>query len=207
MEASNPNNPHKKAGFTTSKFDITNLDNPELTFRAHMFSDSNHMGNLYLDIYTDGTWENEVLHLKDNHGDKWFEVKQDLTNYVGKRVIFRFRGITGESWASDMCIDDFKVASALITSTGKITQEVQDTYTLANTGTRICFRIPDGNNKKGVILSLFSVQGKLVKEYIREGVDGGYYTVDFLSGVAAGMYLCRMKTDKFEKSISVVLVR
>ncbi len=159
IEASDPNNPEKKASFVTPKFDISSLDDPELSFWCHMFSDSNTMGDLYLDIYVDGTWKNDLLHLTDDHGDAWFEVKQDLTDYVGKRVIFRFRGITGETWCSDICIDDFKVASAPITP---IVFElgVPSAYNAVNFGSRIYFQVPGGVDKTTVTLSLYSISGQ-----------------------------------------------
>ena len=204
IEASNPNNPGKKAEFITPKFDITSLANPELTFWCHMFSDSNHMGDLYLDIYVDGTWKNEVSHLTDNHDDAWFEVTQSLSEYVGSRVIFRFRGITGESWASDICIDDFKVAKAENTPVTPILQ-VPSQFTVKCSGSRIHYQIPEGVDKTTVSLALYNIQGKLVMEQKKKHIGSGYYTIDLRDKLAAGMYICRMHTEHFTKSISIVL--
>lgn len=91
------------------KFNLKMLTAPELTFWCHMLSDSNTMGNLYVDIEVDGVLKEGAVHLKDDHGKEWFEVKQDLSQYVGERVKFILRGITGSSWCGDMAVDDFKI--------------------------------------------------------------------------------------------------
>jgi hypothetical protein len=97
VEASSPNNPEKKTEMISPKFNLNLLNKPELIFWAHMQSDSNTMGNLYIDIEVDGTLKEGVVHLKDDHGKEWFEVKQDLSQYKGERVRFKLRGITGQS--------------------------------------------------------------------------------------------------------------
>ncbi len=108
-EASGNNNPSKKMNVITPMFDFKCVRKPVLTFWAHMKSDSNTMGDLYLDIWSDGAWEQEVIHLTDNHGDPWFENTLDMIDYEGKVVQFKFRGVTGASWCSDICVDDFTI--------------------------------------------------------------------------------------------------
>ncbi len=109
VEASNPNNPNKKANMLTPVFDFSMLREPVLTFWVQMKSDSNTMGDIYLDIWSDGSWDTEVVHLTDDHGDPWFVNTVDLSEYEGKRTQIKFRGITGASWCGDMCIDDFEI--------------------------------------------------------------------------------------------------
>jgi len=118
IEASSPNNPDKEADIITPKFNFKTLVKPRLIFWYHMFSDSNHMGDLYLDINVDGTWHNDVVHLTNDHGDTWLPKMVDLLPFTGDRVRFRFRGITGQSWASDIALDDITVtAYPVFTST------------------------------------------------------------------------------------------
>ncbi len=57
VEASTPNNPSKKTNMLSPVFDFGYLKKPSLTFWAHMKSDSNTMGDLYVDICEDGTWK------------------------------------------------------------------------------------------------------------------------------------------------------
>lgn len=111
VEASGDNNPNKKATIVTPKFKIDVLEKPVLFFYYHMFSGTNTMGELALDIEVDGKWNKDVVKLSGDNGDKWNYKRVDLDKYSGKRVRFQFRGVTGTSYASDICIDDFTITS------------------------------------------------------------------------------------------------
>ncbi len=134
IEASSPNNPNKKAAMITPMFDFTALKKPKLTFWAHMKSDSNTMGDLYVDIWVDGSWDEGAVHLKDDHGAPWFENTLDLTSYQGKKIQIKFRGVTGGGWCGDMGVDDFTIAGEAnkepeFTSTPVTEGKVGDDYT------------------------------------------------------------------------------
>ncbi len=109
VEASNPNNPEKKAHMLSPRFDLNALQEGSCSFWYHMFSAENTMGDLYIDLCVDGQWNEGVKHLTGDKGDTWHEETIDLKDYAGKKVQFRFRGITGEDWCSDICIDDFSI--------------------------------------------------------------------------------------------------
>jgi hypothetical protein len=123
----------------------------------------------------------------------------------GRLIIFRFRGITGESWASDICIDDFKVAKTENTPVTPVLQ-VSSQFTIKYSGSRLHFQIPEGVDKTTVSLALYNIQGKLVMEQKKKNTGSGYYYVDLRDKLAAGLYICRMHTEHFTKSISIVLV-
>jgi len=106
VEASDPNYPHKKTDFITCKTDFGALSRPVLIFWAHMFSDTHAMGDLHCDVDVDGSWHTDIAFLSGDHGDRWFAQSIDLASYKGDRVRFRFRGVTGDLWASDICVDD-----------------------------------------------------------------------------------------------------
>ncbi len=208
IEASGDNNPDKKAEFVTPKFDIRDLEDPELTFWCHMYSSTNNMGDLYLDISVDGSWQNDVIHLTDNQGDEWFQVTQDLTNYAGERVIFRFRGITGSNWASDICIDDFKVAKAATPII--VNPFTLSSYDLRYYNSRVHFQIPENKHHKDVTFTLYNVQGKMIKELVFSKMNSGYHSInlDAFSAkgqLAAGVYLCKLKTEGFHKTIAIMV--
>ncbi len=142
-EASGNNNPNKAMHVITPMFDFNYIKKPVLTFWAHMKSDSNTMGDLYIDIATDGSWEEGVIHLTDDHGDPWFENTLDMSSYEGKTVQFKFRGVTGDSWCGDICVDDFKIDGEVIDAV-VITKNPEDqtvketqtaTFTVAADGT------------------------------------------------------------------------
>ncbi len=109
VEASNPNNPSKKAHMLSPVFDCNGLKEGLCTFWYHMFSAENTMGDLYVDLCVDGQWTEGVKHFSGDKGDTWNKETIDLKDYTGKKIQFRFRGITGEDWCSDICIDDFSI--------------------------------------------------------------------------------------------------
>ncbi len=81
---------------------------PELKFSYHMFGFS--MGELHVDILADGVWYTDViLPIQGDQGTEWIERSVNLTQFVGQTINVRFRGITGNDYASDMAIDAFSV--------------------------------------------------------------------------------------------------
>ena len=204
IEASGDNNPDKEADFITCKFDFKHLTNPVLTFYYHMFSADNTMGDLYLDINVDGTWKNDVVHLSGNNGDEWKEQTVDLNDHKGDRVIFRFRGITGSDWASDICIDDFEIDGGIPIITSRPVYPTS--FGLQYYGSRIHYQVPKNINKSRVTIALYNLQGKLVQTLVNNNVETGYHSVQ-LPNLANGLYLCKMKAGEFVKSVNVILTK
>ncbi len=206
VEASSPNNPQKKTEMISPKFNLNLLNKPELIFWAHMQSDSNAMGNLYVDIEVDGVMKEGVVHLKDDHGKEWFEVKQDLSQYKGERVRFILRGITGSSWCGDMAVDDFQVAGESVGIKGLV--KLPKNYSLRHNGSRVIFQIPEYADRKQVSVKLFNVQGKLVRTLVKGPVSAGSHSVGITmkrNALAAGLYLCRMEVGSFTKTITILV--
>ena len=212
VESSSPNNPDKTADFATAKFDFKSLTDPELTFWYHMFSDNSgadEMGDLYLDINVDGTWHNDVIHLTGDHGDEWFSETVDLSSYMGERVVFQFRAITGSGWASDICIDDFEIDG--VSGISDFNKNLFTTPDLKFFGSRIYFQVPEGAAKNPVRISLYNSQGKLVRMVVNENFEPGNYSVGIDKTdnngqrLATGLYLCRLETKGFNKTINVLV--
>jgi hypothetical protein len=175
-----------------------------------MFSADNTMGDLYLDINVDGTWKNDVVHLTDNNGDEWKEQTVDLNDHKGDRVIFRFRGITGSSWCSDICIDDFEI-DGTIPINNTVTQ-LPASFDLKVRGSRLCFQVPDnGASNSHMSIKLYNIQGKLLSTLVNDNVKAGYHSLslDKIANngqkLAAGMYLCRMEAKGFTRTINLLL--
>ena len=204
IEASGDNN-DKKADFVTPKFDFKALGDPKLTFWCHMFSADNTMGDLYLDINVDGTWHNDVVHLTDDHGDEWFEQEVDLNPYKGDRVIFQFRGITGSSWCSDICIDDFKIDGA-VPIANNIPETLPGSFDLKFFGSRIHYQVPNIGKASHVSIKLYNLQGKLVKTLVNRSLSADYYSMP-VGQLATGIYLCRMEAKSFVKTINMLLTK
>ncbi|MCD4736691.1 MAG: hypothetical protein K8R53_11650, partial [Bacteroidales bacterium] len=110
-EASSPNYPGMSAYMETPVFDLTGVTNPTMIFWYHMYGAA--MGDLHLDALVGGVWQNDVmLVLSGNMGNQWNMQIVDLSSYTST-VKFRFRGITGTSYTSDMAIDDFEIIENL----------------------------------------------------------------------------------------------
>jgi hypothetical protein len=208
VESSGGNNPDKKATYVTPKFNFKSLADPELSFWYHMFSDNegvDEMGDLYLDISVDGTWQNDVFHINGNQEDVWHEKVIDLNPYKGDRVIFRFRAVTGSGWASDICIDDFKISGVNAISDFYLNKLT--TYSLHFNKSRIQYYIPDSKKKVHVTLKLYNIQGKLIKTLVDKAQSHGRHYVSLHSKehrLAAGVYMCKMEAGDFQKTIRII---
>ena len=77
------------------------------TVGYHMFGGN--MGSLHIDLFDSGTWQEDVVTpVFGNVGNTWNDLSLDLSSYVGKTIKIRVRGITGNSFESDLAIDDIK---------------------------------------------------------------------------------------------------
>jgi len=75
-----------------------------LRYYTHM--NGTQMGSLYLDVRTDGTQWQTVKTISGDQADSW-KYQQYLfpSSLLGQTVQFRFRGVTGNGWSSDIAID------------------------------------------------------------------------------------------------------
>jgi|GEM_PF-3527447 len=83
-----------------------------LSFAYHMYGSS--MGTLYLDIYDAGQWVlvDRIIGQQQTSGsDPWRYREISLDQYLGRSIKFRFRGreTGGNSFRSDMAIDDVRI--------------------------------------------------------------------------------------------------
>ncbi len=116
-EATDPNNPYKRADLITPNFDLSSLTDVEVRFWYHMYDNTanNYMGMLHLDIYHNETWTEDIMTaVSGNQGNQWHEQIVDLTTYAGETIKLRFRGITGAGYASDIAIDDFSIDGSIL---------------------------------------------------------------------------------------------
>lgn len=209
-EASGSNNPGKKMDMLTPIFDFSRVSNAGLTFWYHMFDKTEQeMGHLYMDINTDGTWENDVIHLSGNSGDKWLEKSLDLSKYAGTKLLqIRFRGVTGQGWHSDICIDDFKIDAVIGINS---TRNLQSTFQLKFYNPRLIYDLPNINNSKKmhVTINLYNLQGKLIKTLVNEAkAPGKRYTFIFNNKnflLARGIYLVKMNAGDNKTTTRIII--
>ncbi|OQY25940.1 MAG: hypothetical protein B6244_14545, partial [Candidatus Cloacimonetes bacterium 4572_55] len=100
------NDTNWQADLITPTIDVCTVSNPELRYWYHMYGGG--MGSLSVDVYYNGSWNNDVNTISGDQGDVWHEAVIDLSPFGGN-IQVRFRGITGSWWATDIAIDDVTV--------------------------------------------------------------------------------------------------
>ncbi len=204
VEASDPNNPSKKANMISPTFNISGQSGLYLKFYYHMFSDSGHMGDLAVDISVDGVWENDVVTLSGDKGDEWHEQVVDLKDYSGERVKFRFRAVIGESWASDICVDDISVDYLTPAIDAKLNNSSHFTFNRVNNG--ISFSLPKGKSNYKTTLKVYDLQGREIKTLISKNLKSGYYRISTpaMKSIANGIYIMQLKAGSYHKNLRII---
>lgn len=89
-------------------FDLSGGGTKKMGFWYHMYGAD--MGELHVDIETPiGTVQDIISPIVGNQGNIWKYVEVDLSSFAGNILKFKFRGITGNNYESDIAIDDFTV--------------------------------------------------------------------------------------------------
>lgn len=96
--------------------DLRTAINPELSFAYHMFGAN--MGELHVDVLSGGAWNLDVTpFLIGDQGNNWFVRTVSLSPFIGNVIKIRFRGITGNGFASDMALDAIGISEQSILAT------------------------------------------------------------------------------------------
>lgn len=102
------NYPSNVAHFISPCFDISSLNSPTLTFDYHLYGES--MGTLALEIsMDDGNSWTELWKQTGNQGNIWLTANVNLSAYTSSTFTLRFKGTTGNSYTSDMAIDNIRI--------------------------------------------------------------------------------------------------
>jgi hypothetical protein len=122
MESSSPMYPTKEFHLWSPPYNLSTLTTPTLTFWYSLQSLSG--ASLALQYSTDNgnTWSNDLAFMcpsisnaivSCNMGSQWRQGFVDLTSYRNEtNIMFRFLGITGTSYDSDIALDDIKLVDA-----------------------------------------------------------------------------------------------
>ncbi|MFZ1332625.1 MAG: reprolysin-like metallopeptidase [Flavobacteriales bacterium] len=105
-EASNSGNPSKVAELIGPCIDLSGLTTANMTFWYNMLGAN--MGTLNVDVWNGSSWTNGVFSISGAQGSNWIQGTVDLDPFVGSTIRVRFRGVTGNGFASDMAIDDIQ---------------------------------------------------------------------------------------------------
>ena len=90
----------------TPCIDLAGSIAPELRFAYHM--NGPNQGSVEVAIFNGSSWS--ILFTQTgNQGNNWNNVAIDISSYTGDTVLFRFKGITGDNYQSDLAIDAIEV--------------------------------------------------------------------------------------------------
>ena len=125
-EASNPNNPSKRAGIISPCFNLSEYNNPVLHFWYHKYGSG--QGSLAIDVSTDNgtTWNWNVWDVYGDFGDQWNQAVVNLSAFNTSEVLFRIRVVTGDNYKSDVAIDKLSVLAGPITPDGNFLTDAAD---------------------------------------------------------------------------------
>lgn len=103
---------------------------------------------------------------------------------------------------TDANIKSIVIEGATIPTTFDLMQNYPNPF---NPSTTIRYAIPEPVKVKLVV---YNAVGQKVKELVNTEQEAGYYTVDFnASNLASGIYLIRLETAKFTKTIKALLIK
>ncbi|TCI92639.1 fibronectin type III domain-containing protein [Tenacibaculum sp. M341] len=103
-------NNNNEASLITPLIDISSLTTPTLNFHSFMYGEN--IGSLHVDIYNNGTWNNDVFIMngqqQESSNDFWKEHFIDLSTYTNE-IQVRFRAITNGNNNNEIAIDDVNI--------------------------------------------------------------------------------------------------
>ena len=181
--------PQRTAFLLTPYFDFSTQNNPTLEFWYHMYGAT--MGNLYLDVYANGEWNTSIYQLEGQQsagGTDWKVATVNLSDYKSGNIQrFRFRGVTGDNFQSDIAIDDFTIrGEAFHTFLAGSTEK----YTFPNTMAAVQFTVANSGDVTLEVIKYDSDPGVVgtlptgVMNISRER----YWKITAISGTADGTY-------------------
>ncbi len=167
----------KRAELISPCIDLTGVTNQSLKFAYHLYGSG--MGSLHVDVFSSGQWTNDILLAQaGNQGNVWKTATVSLSNYDGKIINLRFRGITGTNGKSDMAIDAVRITTPNSISETGIAAAVQ-IYPNPTKGL-LQVTLPKGKSQ----LRLVDVQGR---EVYRQTTENTTETLS-LQALPSGMY-------------------
>ena len=129
-EASNPNNPSKKAAIISPCLNLSAYDNPILHFWFR--KQGGGQGSFAVDVSVDNgsSWIWNHWYQAGDLGNLWQEATVDLSAFNATEVKLRLRVITG-TWQSDVAVDKLSILGGPVTVDGVFLSDVAN-YGLHN---------------------------------------------------------------------------
>ncbi|TND08537.1 MAG: subtilisin-like serine protease [Bacteroidetes bacterium] len=188
----------KTALLYTPCIDLVNFPAAVLSFAYHMYGGN--MGDLYVDVYSGGSWTNGIFSMTGDQGNQWTQVQVPLSTYAGQIITLRFRGVTGNGYASDMAIDAISITdpSAVAEQNSTATFSVYP-----NPGNGIYNLQVSGLNKSAVMANVFDVTGRKIRSSGFGIVSGTLQTAIDLSVFENGLYYLELTAGETKTTIKL----
>lgn len=171
---------------TSPCYDLTSANNLNLSFYYHMYGAN--VGSLNLEVTIDNgdNWIN-IFTESGNIGDVWNLQNLDLSSYYGEVVKFRFTGMTGNGWSSDIAVDHLRIGEPILIYCDSSGNSTNDEYinrvqlnTLDNNGSGVgttSTGYSDFTATSSLITNLFSGTQytiSITPEWTGQAYDEGY---------------------------------
>jgi hypothetical protein len=160
-------------------------------------------------VNVDCIWKDSVVKLTGDHADRWIQHIVNLIPYKGNRVFFRFRGVIGSLFSSDICMDDFNVGQADITASDSRQGRITAAFDLVKMGSWLAFHVPEASASFAQVkIVLYNLQGRKVATLFSGRAGPGVNPIRLDASDHAldhGIYQCRMEAAGFAKTVAVML--
>lgn len=146
-----------------------------------------------------------------------FLIQKNLVGSGGKIVKEKnevIAGIVGETSYGDTKNSTYRIRTGFVVTYGKIIKDYsipknfelyQNYPNPFNPTTTIEYELPE---KIRVQLTIYDILGREVKELVNEVQDAGKYKIHFnANGLASGVYIYRLLTDKYAKAKKMILLK
>ncbi|MFI5219854.1 MAG: S8 family serine peptidase [Bacteroidia bacterium] len=181
----------KQANLLSPCIDLTGANSAQMTFWYHMYGAN--MGELHADVYSSGVWTSDVITaITGDQGNQWLQGVIDLTPYLGNIINVRFRGITGNDFASDLALDDINVD---ITTGINETSLNNSVFVFPNPSTGIFNLVVKSSKADLFEITLHDVSGKLISSNEIE-ISGNYSARLDLRNYSRGVYWMSVKSSE-----------
>ena len=176
--------------------DLTNITNAELKFGYHM--NGADMGTLEVDIFSNGAWIPNVFSRTGPQGSAWQQATINLNAYAGQNIVVRFRGTTGNGFASDMALDGIRVDNLSGVEETVATNQLNVYPNPAQNEIRVTYNAAAGSE---AVIYITDLSGRVISsETVQAGANGINATMN-ISGLAAGLYMIQLQQGNERLSI------
>ncbi|WCO01590.1 M14 family zinc carboxypeptidase [Psychroserpens ponticola] len=200
---------------TSPCYDLTSLPDGYFSFYYHMLGDN--VGTLNLEVTSDNgdNWVN-IFTESGSLGDVWNFENIDLSGYYGQVVKFRFTGITGDGWSSDIAIDHIGLGGPIpdtevpvITLNGASTIDLNVGSTYVELGATATDNV-DGDLTSSIIIGGDTVNPNVIGVYVvtynvSDAASNAAVEVTRTVNIVQGIYCDSSGTTQYETGVTRVL--